>query len=313
MKRITFYIAILLSLNCYSQNFSGEIIYDFQIVPKVKSELVDSLITDSKGVKIHYLITDNFYKSTKYKNGKTIYSYTYDQVSKRMYDDYANMEYITYRDSRKSNTEYYGSEVFKDSIEVISGLRCFMVKYDAEYGKSISYYSDEVKVNYESFKDHNIGNWYESLKEVDGCISIKNITEYENYSAVRKAIDITSKELKPKDFELPNDKIIVASYLALDERAELIQPTTQQIELFQDRVQTASKKLNAGEKYLCYLRFVLTKDGEIKYLDTYKKGSNYFDKKAIEIFKECNFKFIPGVIDGRDVSSQVYFPIEFKA
>lgn len=300
-------------MNCYSQNFSGEIIYDFQVVPKVKSEFVDSIIDLSKGVRFHYLITDSFYKSTKYQNGKTVYSYTYDNVSKRMYDNYADMEYITYRDSRKANYEYYGSEVFKDSTEIISGLNCFMVKYEAEYGLSTSYYSDEVKVNYESFKDHKIGNWYEKLKEVGGSISIKNITEYDNYSEIRKAIDITKKELSPNDFDLPTNKIIVASYSALDERAELIQPTKQQIELFQNSIQNASKKLNKGEKYLCYLRFVLTKDGEIKYLDTYKNGSEYFDERAIEIFKECGFKFNPGVIDGRDVSSQVYFPIEFKA
>ncbi len=312
MKKITLLILSFLTLNSFSQNFSGEIEYKYSIIPKEKSQYIDSIMELNKDVKINYLITDSFYKSTKYNEGEYVYSYTYDNISKRMYDDYADRAYITYRDSRKANYEYYGSTILKDSTEVISGLNCFLVKYDSEFGDSKSYYSDKIKVNYESFKDHKIGNWYEKLKEVDGSISIKNITEYEKYAEVRKAVKITEKPLGSNYFELPKDKIIVASYPALDKKVELIQPTKEQIELYQRQIKKASENLNDGENYICYLSFVLTKKGEVKYVEAYKEGSSYFDEKAVEIFTACNFDFSPGVIDGRKVSSQTYFPIEFK-
>ena len=80
-----------------AQNFSGEIQYKIEIIPKIKSLNIDSLISSKKGGLAKYLITSNFYKSTHFDKGEKSYTYTYDNISKRMYDEYPDKPYITYR------------------------------------------------------------------------------------------------------------------------------------------------------------------------------------------------------------------------
>ena len=80
-----------------AQGFSGEIVYKLSYIPKNDSIDVEKLIDEQLGTSSSYLITDSYYKSTYYKNNKPTYSYTYHGDTKRMYDDYADGAYITYR------------------------------------------------------------------------------------------------------------------------------------------------------------------------------------------------------------------------
>lgn len=90
-------------------------------------------------------------------------SYTYDNKTKRMFDDYANMSYVTFRDSRRVNAEYYGSEIFKDSTTTILGYDCYLVVNESEFGMSKTFYPNDIKVNYADFEGHKVGNWYNKL------------------------------------------------------------------------------------------------------------------------------------------------------
>ncbi|MEL6918537.1 MAG: hypothetical protein AAFO99_12495 [Bacteroidota bacterium] len=311
MKRKLLFIFCLITLNAIAQNFSGRVVYELTVIPKAKNLNTDSIIQLNRGKISEYLITDNYYKSTSFQNDKELYSYTYDNISKRMYDNYADKGYITYRDSRKANFEYYGSEIFRDSTITVNGLECFMVKYDSDYGKSTTYYSDKIRVNYETFRDHQVGNWYNKLKEVDGCISLKTITEFETHYEIREAIEITPLNLKPSDFDLNTKKIIVASPYALDKMVEMEPLDQHQIKLYRKLVQKGVEKLPPEENYTSYITFIVFKDGHIDYTDTLHKSENGLDQLGIDIFKQCNFRFEPGVINGVKVSSLVYLPIKF--
>ena len=312
MRHLFFLSFFFIAFSAYSQHFSGEIQYELSIIPKVENLDVDSLIQKKKGTLTKYLITDGYYKSTHYQNGEVSYSYTYDNVSKSMYDDAPDDEYITYRDSRKSYHEYFGSEIYRDSTEIVNGYECFMVKHESEFANSTTYYSDQIKVNFESFRDHAVGNWYNKLKEVDGCISLKSIYEYDTYYEVREAVKITPMKLKPADFSLPTNKIIVASPLALDTAVELVPPSPAQIELYEELVVEGAKKLEPEASYVSYISFVLYKDGQIDYIEAMENDPHGFNKLAVEIFKQCDFKFKPGLIEDREVSSVAYLPIRFS-
>lgn len=312
MKITLAFFCLIFSFSISAQKFSGEIKYKFTLIPKKADLDLDSLWTTRKGQYANYLITDNFYKSTYLKDGKPTYSYTYDNISKRMYDDYVNQKYITYRDSRKSNNEYYGSRINRDSLETIYGLECFFVEYDSEYGKMKSYYSDEIKVDYSSFEDHRVGNWYEKLKEVDGCIPIKTITEYDTHIVIQEAVSIDRLDLNASDFKLPVNKIKVASYSALDRRVELIKPNRSQIMRYNKLMKEGLKNIDLEEDYKSYLSFIVRKNGEIDYIKPLEKDSLNLYELAEKILLGSDLKFIPGEIDGRKVSSLAYFPIEFK-
>ncbi|WP_127844543.1 energy transducer TonB [Psychroflexus aestuariivivens] len=312
MKIILNITILFFSLAIYSQNFSGKIEYNTEIILKNDKVDIDSILSTKRTKKKTYLITDNFYKTSYIDKGEVKYSYSYDNISKRMYDNYADREYITYRDSRKSNYGNYSSEIFKDSTTTILDLDCFMVKHESEYGKSKSYYSDEIRVNYSSFEEHKVGNWYEKLKDLNGCLPLKTITEFEDYIQITEATKITEMELSESDFQIANNKIIVAFYTALDERVKLNKPSKSESKHYKQLINDGVKGLKLEKDYKIYVSFVLSKNGEIKYVKALKENKLGLDKIAENVIKNCELKFTPGKIDGRYVSSQAYFPVEFK-
>ena len=59
------------------------------------------------------------------------------------------------------------------------------------------------------------------------------------------------------------------------------------------------------------MSFLLQKDGTIGYIEPYEKDDSGFYLVAFDIIQKCGFQFQPGVINGQQVDSQVYFPVEF--
>lgn len=295
-----------------SQNFTGEIEYKISYLPKTDNVNIDSIKANSPGNKAIYIIKDGQYKNSYYKNDVYNYSYTYDNVSKRMYDDNIERDYITYRDSRKANLEMFESEVFKDSLSEILGRECFLVKYAKEKGTSKTLYSNSVRVNFSSFEDHKVGNWYERIKEVDGCISLKTITEYDDYYIINEAIRINERPVNEDEFKLPKDKLIVASYSALDKNVDLNPPTQETINCYREKVQNALKSNPITEPLTIYLSLIVHENGEITNIETVEKDELGLYQTAIDILKNCDLKFIPGQIEDKAISSIAYFPIQFQ-
>jgi hypothetical protein len=121
-------VIVVFSLEANAQFFSGELSYKKKIIAKTSKFNVDSAMSADLGPEMTYLITRHFYKSIYFKNGKEAYSYTYHDDTKRMYDEYAEKDYITYRDSRKGNTSIIRSRVYQDSIRQVAGHSCFMTE-----------------------------------------------------------------------------------------------------------------------------------------------------------------------------------------
>ncbi|MEM6719626.1 MAG: hypothetical protein AAF611_09940 [Bacteroidota bacterium] len=312
MKYLLIFLILTIPSTCLAQHFSGEITYKISIVPKTNELNVDSLKSISQGEITTYKITSNYYKSTYFKNNKETYSYTYDNISKRMYDTYVDRPYITFRDSRKANFDYKPGKIYRDSIVKILGKDCFMVKYESSYGNSTTYYSDNIKVDYETFKGHQVGNWYNKLSEVDGCITMKTITELDTHYEIMEAVKITPMKLSQKDFEIQPDKLIVADFTALDKMVELSPPSEETIKCYQEKTtQGQSKRIDKTEPEACYVSFVITTKGELLFPETYDNPNQKLDIIAMDIIKNCGLSFVPGEIQGRKVSSMVYFPIQF--
>lgn len=307
MKK-TLLLLMLVPVISYAQYFSGEITYQIEIVPKSDTIDLKDIMEMKHGTKAKYVITSKKYKSTYFKNNEYKYSYTYDDKTKRMYDDYSEKPYVTFRDSQKENYKYFGSNIYKDSTITVLGHDCYMVLTKSEYGTSRTYYSDDIRVNYSDFEGHLVGNWYSKLKEVNGAITLKTITERETHFEIQEAIKIIERNVNDSDFELP-DKPVAAAFTALDSRVELVQPTPEQLQCYQEKVIKASSK--EGKKYICYMSFLLRKDGTIGYIEPYKKDDSGFHLVASDIIQNCGFQFQPGIINGQPVDSQVFFPVEF--
>ena len=229
-----------------------------------------------------------------------------------MYDESIERDFITYRDSRKANIPVSSSIVYKDSTTTILERECYMVKYNQGIGSSTTYYSDAVRVNYKTFKDHKVGNWYDQLKTVDGAIGLRTITEYETHYVIQEAVSVTERPVEQSEFALPTDKIIVASYSALDKNVELSHPSQEQINCYMEKVKAAVEQHQLTEPHTTYLSFIVTKKGEIKRLEALEEDDLGLHEVALDILTTCDIKFIPGEINKRPVSSFTYFPIKFE-
>lgn len=291
-----------------AQYFSGEIVYEINIIPKSDTIDLKVILDSKKGTKARYLITSKRYKSTYFKEDTYQYSYTYDNESQRMFDDYSDRPYITFRDSRRSNAKYFGSKIYKDSTKTILGYDCYMVRSESEFGISKRYYSDDVRVNYRDFEGHKVGNWYNNLKEVNGAITIKTITEYKDYIEIQEAVEVNERKVKIEEFDLA-DKPVAASITALDKKMKIRKPTQKQIQCYQQKIAAVSK--DNGEKFISYIKFLLSKDGKVKFIEPHKKDSYGFYKIGMDIVRNCGFEFESGKINGKSVDTEVYFPITF--
>ncbi len=308
MKTLFTILSLSLCLSSFAQLFSGEITYQIKIIPKNDKVDLDETIKNQHGELAKYLITSKYYKSTYFKGESFNYSYTYHDETKRIYDDYADKEYITYRDSQKANTKFKASKLYKDSIETILGHECYMLKVETDRGKSKNYYSDDIRVNPEDFKGHLVGNWYQKMKEVNGSILLKSVQEYENYFKIQEAIKIVPREVKKEEFLLPK-KLVAASYSALDVHPNLHKASDISIRCYMKKVNNVSKK--NGEKVKIYVSLIVTAEGQIKHVEPTQKDEYGFYKTAVDIVQNCGLKFDPGQINEKLVSSKIYFPITF--
>lgn len=304
---LTLFVFIL-QLPANAQFFSGELLYKKKLIAKTPKFDVDSAMNADLGPEMTYLITRHFYKSVYFKNGKEAYSYTYHDDTKRMYDEYAEKDYITYRDSRKGNTSIIRSRVYKDSIEDVAGHRCFMTEAIYENYILKTYYATDLKIDPESYKGHEAGDWYNRIKEVNGALSLMSISEYSDHIEILEVVKITPRELKPRDFEIPTGKLIVASYDALDKNVEMQSPSVATQACFRKKFEEAPA---SNEKVVCYVMFIVSDKAKVSHLEPYEKDEQGYYKIAVDIVSSCGIEFMPGEIGGNPVSSLVYFPVNF--
>ncbi len=293
--------------------FSGEIIYKTTIIPKIASLNVDSVLSNLTGDETHYMINDSLYKSSYYRNGSFVYSFTYDSQSKRMYDYTAGKEYITYRDSQQPNDTELDLIINRDSTITILGYEAYQTINNTYEHTSTTYYSDAVRVNYTAFEGHNVGHWYERLQLTDGAISLKSITYKETHNEVLEAVSVTQKDLHPSEFELPEGLPLVPSYSMLDEQVELINPTPNQIRCYQTKIATAPDIFeNEDRPFTSYVGFIVTKQGKAILPFVPEPDEYGLSEISVDIIKTCNLNFRPGKIDGEVVESESYLPVNFQ-
>ncbi len=298
-----------LSFSIHAQFFSGELVYEYQIIAKKKGLDIDSMMTASLGTPKTYLITSQYYKTIYFKDGRTSYSYTYHGDTKRMYDDYVNKDYVTFRDSRKGNTSMIRSIVYKDSVKTVAGHRCFMTERIYENYIQKTYYATDLRIDAESFKDHEVGNWYNEIKLVNGALSLMSITEYATHTEIHYVSKIIPRALKPKDFEIPAKKILVASFEALDKEVDVKPISLASEACFRKKFSEVTSQ--SKDRYTSYVGFIVSDVGKISHIEPYEQDEFGYYKIAVDIISNCGLEFIPGQIKGENVSSWLYFPVNF--
>lgn len=309
MKKVLLALVIVVfPLVANAQFFSGELSYKKKIIAKTSKFNVDSAMSADIGLEMTYLITRHFYKSIYFKKGKEVYSYTYHDDTKRMYDEYPEKDYVTYRDSRKGNTSFIRSRVYKDSIRQVAGHSCFMTEVIYENYILKTYYATDLSIDPESYKGHEAGDWYNRIKEVEGALSLMSISEYSDRIEILEVVKITPRELGPRDFKISSTKSLIASYSTLDKRVEMKSPSLATQTCFQKKF--AEAPASKG-KVVCYVTFIVSENGKISHIEPYEIDEQGYYEIAVDMISSCGIEFTPGEIGGNPVSSLVYFPVSF--
>lgn len=298
----------LSTLTSQAQFFSGELSYEKKIIAKSTTFDADSAAEADLGTEMTYLITRHFYKSTYFKEGKEVYSYTYHDDAKRLYDEYVDKEYITYRDSRKGNTSMIRSRVYKDSIKMVAGHPCFMTEAIYENYILKTYYATDMRIDPESYQGHEVGNWYNSIREVGGALSLMSISEYADHVEIQEVVKITPRALTSRDFGIPSGKLVIASAAALDRRVQMQSPSLATQACFQKKFEEAPA---SHEEVISYVTFIVSDQGAVTHIAPYEEDEQGYYKIAVDIIASCGLEFNPGEIAGEPVSSLVYFPVSF--
>ena len=183
---------------CKENVFQGVVSYDMDYVDKTK-KMNDSLISRYIGKSQIYFFKENKYKSVMtgileptviYSGKETLYS-TIKGSSK--------IEYVNVSE----RSEKLLSVVIKEKQEVILGYECDVLKITTNDGVIAVYFSDNLKINEESYQSHKKGFWDVLFKKTKGAIPLKWVTNTSGLKLTIKANKIEPKILNDSIFKRP--------------------------------------------------------------------------------------------------------------
>lgn len=200
MYRYLTIILITINLNCFSQNFEGEITYSNSYKsnnPQLKDEQLNLML----GTIQNYLIKDGSYKSTV--NGKLMQWQLYINKDNKLYNKMSNSEIVFWNDGSVQGDEIIKVEINKNVVEVL-GYKCDEIVFTCKSGIQKYYYNSKIAVDAKLFINHKFGNWYDFLSK-SGALPLKIIIENPQFTMTSIATEIKPLKLDAKDFMLSND------------------------------------------------------------------------------------------------------------
>jgi len=302
-------VFILVGFCANSQQFTGKITYEVEYIATNNRIDIDSLLA-TKIDKETYEIGDGYYRSVSFLHGEEVKKTTYHYETNKSYFTTKDRPFTSISDASKKQKNPKKIKIVEDSTKIILGHPSFLVLNVGKNRTYKTYYSNDIKVKYENFKDHNTGNWNNLLEKLDGSMPLQYIHNYDDYTKITTAIKVTPKELSRIDFELEDKTMVIAQY-DLDKKAKRLPFSKANTNCF---MQYADNNIKLIREYggKVYLQFVLMKNGEIKHLRALDDNQEPLNKLGLRIFRSCGFQFKVAKLNGEPVNSLLGLPLSFK-
>lgn len=288
--------------------FSGTIVYEFEYKTN-SNQHIKNLLNQPKIDSVQYSIHQNHYKSVSFSEGEIIEEYVYDPASKKMLFSMGNRPYYLYLQTDlekfKSSLEL---NVTKETEEILGYIA---YKTRNKNTGEINYYADEIGIDAADFSTHYFMQWNQVLKQTNGGIPLKTITQHNGYTEIKTAIKIEEQNLNEMDFSIDKTKMQVAAYDNLDEVIDFPELEGSGFWCYQAIVENKSSQLIDGKDYQLTLRFVVHPDASITHVEVEESEYDYLNEAAKRIIKTCDLGFEAGTINGIKVGSEMYYPINF--
>jgi hypothetical protein len=208
MSKIKYLIVFLICNTISSQEyFEGLVTYSVNYESKL-TNVSSSQFNKLMGTEQYYAIKKGNYKSVF--NGSFIKLQIYRSDENRNYSLTAKSDTLYYESYSKNKEKALSYEVKKNQ-DTIMGIPCDLIIVKTEKSKTSFYFNSDYKVNPESFKEHNYGNWYYIISKTKS-LPLKTITETEQFIMTSIATEIKPMKLNDNVFEIQNKDRVAPAY-----------------------------------------------------------------------------------------------------
>jgi hypothetical protein len=195
---IYFFVAVLLSLKAFGQNFEGEILYTNTFkskTPQVTSDQWLAMLGSSQ----EYWIKGGDYKTIS--NGSMLQWQLYLQKDNKSYVKMSNSEKALWSDASIQGDEVTKATLNKGVLKVL-GYSCDEVILICKSGVQKYYFNSSLSVDPTLFAQHKYGNWYDYVK-MSKAVPLKMVIETAQFVIESTATEVKPLKLTKELFELP--------------------------------------------------------------------------------------------------------------
>lgn len=303
------FICTLFSSNASQAQFTGKIVYQYEY-QNHSNKAIEEQLNHPKIDSLSYAVHKSEYQSVSYSNGEIVETYVYDPASKKMLFSMGNRPYYLYL---QTDLDKFDSavqlEFDQNQTEEILGYSAYKT-LNPSTGE-INYYAKDIQIDARNFSKHYFMQWNQILKQTNGSLPLKTITRYNGYTEIKTTIRVEPQTEEEMDFSFDERKMQVAAYNNLDEVIDFPELKGQGFWCYQAIVDKHSNRLIYEKDYQLVLRFVIHPDASITHVEIEESEYEYLNEAAKRIIKTCDLGFEPGKINGKPVSSEIYYPINF--
>lgn len=198
-KATNVFVATLLTIASFGQNFEGKIHYNNVYkskMPNVSDEQFNAMM----GSQQEYFIKSGDYKSVA--NGSFFQWQLYVNKDNRLYDKMANSETLLWNDAAVNADEVMKAEVNKNVTNIL-GYTCDELVLTCKSGIQKYYFSSKLAVDPQLFINHKFGNWYDFLSR-SKSLPLKMVVDNGQFTLESTATEVKEMKLEQPLFDLPS-------------------------------------------------------------------------------------------------------------
>jgi hypothetical protein len=192
---IAIFLCLCLSGFAQSTEFEGYIIYRYSYFNPEGEDITEKMMVDNDSVQHYYINRENYISFGQSQDFQQLYNSSTNRYF------YLNNGKIMYLDAAISSGQNPKFENLTEE-KTILGKLCRGVELKNGEDSTIYFYSDEIRVNPEPFKNHNLGDFGPYLKETGGALSLQIISKSTEYTMVMTAEFIQEMNLPQDGFDI---------------------------------------------------------------------------------------------------------------
>jgi hypothetical protein len=199
MKHLVYlFIACIITITSYAQNFEGEVIYQNTYKSKIPG-LTDEKIASLMGQTQDYFIKGDKYKSVS--NGEVLQWQLYVPADNKLYTKVTNNEAALWTDAGINSDSVISMVLNKNVIEIL-GYKCDELILNCKSGIQKYYFNAKLSMDPKLYVNHKFANWYYFVSK-SNAVALRIELDNPQFALTSTAIKVNPGKLEASIFQLP--------------------------------------------------------------------------------------------------------------